>query len=68
MNDRTQLYGNRDVIALDDAGGYFRKHMSAMTGENLHRKCDIAAELAFRDSVIEQPTPPRANYEPTTDH
>lgn len=30
------------------------KHVSAMTGEKLHSKADIAAELAYRDDLIEQ--------------
>jgi len=32
----------------------FFDHMSAMTAEGLHRKSDIAAELAFRDREIEK--------------
>ena len=30
----------------------FIKHMGAMTGESLHSKAEIAAELAYRDNVI----------------
>ena len=32
----------------------YGKHASAMTGEQLHSKSDIAAELAYRDDRIEQ--------------
>lgn len=46
-------YCERDIIALDRAGGYYIRHVSAMTGEKLHGKSEIAAELAWRDSVID---------------
>ena len=46
-------YAERDVIALDVAGDLYSKHIMAMTAEGLHSKSDIAAELAWRDSVIE---------------
>ena len=29
------------------------KHVSAMTGEDLHSKSDIAAELAWRDELLD---------------
>jgi len=44
------LYEQRDIEAQED---YYMKHLSAMTGEKLHRKSDIAAELAHRDMVID---------------
>ena len=46
----TRLYdvGNRDIVELDT----YEDHVHAMTGEKLHRKSDIAAELAFRDERI----------------
>lgn len=46
-----KLYGvgNRDIMELDT----YADHVHAMTGEGLHGKSDIAAELAFRDATIE---------------
>ena len=41
---------NRDARALEP---HFTKHMSAMAGEGLHSKFDIACELAYRDHRIE---------------
>lgn len=32
----------------------YAKHVSAMTGEQLHSKMDIAAELAYRDNEIDR--------------
>lgn len=49
-----KLYAERDIMALDDAGNYYVKHVSAMTGEKLHSKSDIAAELAHRDYEIDK--------------
>lgn len=46
-------YAERDAMALDVAGGYYTKHVCAMTSEQLHSKGDIAAELAYRDFVID---------------
>ncbi|MBF57687.1 MAG: hypothetical protein CME80_08215 [Halomonas sp.] len=45
-------YAERDIMALDKAGGHYCRHLSAMTGEGLHDKSDIAAELAYRDARI----------------
>ncbi|MDV6318756.1 hypothetical protein [Chromohalobacter sp. HP20-39] len=36
-----------------DRGGHYCRHVSAMTGEDLHSKSAIAAELAYRDIQIE---------------
>lgn len=47
-------YAERDAMALDEAGGYYFRHVLAMTGEELHSKGDIAAELGWRDMQIEQ--------------
>lgn len=44
-----KLYAERDVFELEP---HFSDHVSAMTGEGLHNKADIAAELAFRDAEI----------------
>ncbi len=41
------IYGHSSI------DNQFLKHLSAMTGEQLHSKADIAAELAYRDTVIE---------------
>lgn len=45
-------YAERDIMALDKHGGHYTRHLSAMTGEALHDKSDIAAELAYRDARI----------------
>jgi hypothetical protein len=50
----SKQYAERDASALDEAGGYYIRHVSAMTKEGLHSKSDIAAELAFRDMQIDQ--------------
>ena len=42
-------YAERDIVGQ---GEHYRRHLSAMTGENLHSKSDIAAELAHRDIEI----------------
>ena len=42
-------YADRDIIAQ---GEYYVRHVSAMTGEDLHNKSCIAAELAHRDIEI----------------
>jgi len=44
-------YAKRDHLAL---GEHYLRHVSAMTGEGLHAKSDIAAELAWRDAEIER--------------
>lgn len=43
------LYAERDAQELEP---WFSRHLSAMTGEALHSKSDIACELAFRDAAI----------------
>ena len=47
-------YGQRDPIALEKAGGYFTRHMQAMTAEDLFDKSAIAEELAWRDMQIDR--------------
>lgn len=55
--DSTELlYAARNVMTLDDMGDHYGKHVSAMTIEGLHKKSDIAAELAYRDAVIQHLT------------
>jgi hypothetical protein len=51
--EKIKQYAQRDPMALDEAGGYYFRHASAMTGEGLHAKSDIAAELGFRDMRID---------------
>jgi len=45
-------YADRDIMAMDAAGNHYCRHVSAMTGEGLHSKSDIAAELGWRDMEI----------------
>lgn len=49
-------YAERDIMALDEAGGFYIAHVSAMTSEKLHSKSDIAAELGHRDMQIDSVT------------
>jgi len=52
-SDRSELlYSKRNGYKLDKLGNYYIKHAQAMTVEGLHDKSDIAAELAYRDAVI----------------
>lgn len=46
------LYAKRNPLDLDSAGGYYTRHLSAMTAEALDRKSAIAAELAWRDMQL----------------
>ena len=54
MNKSRKYYAERDVDALDEQGGYYFRHVDAMTREGLHSKSQIAAELAFRDAEIDK--------------
>lgn len=45
-------YARRDLPALDRAGGYYSRHVGAMTIEQLHSKSEIAAELGWRDQCL----------------
>ena len=47
-------YAKRDAMALDLVGGYYMRHVMALTREGLHAKSDIAAELAHRDMEIDR--------------
>ena len=49
-----KLYAERDICEQDEKGGFYFKHVLAMTAEQLHSKSDIAAELAHRDLRIQQ--------------
>lgn len=50
----TNNYETRDIEELDNTGGYYMRHVMAMTAEGLDSKSKIAAELAFRDFTIDQ--------------
>lgn len=50
--DNQYAVGQRDIEQLDE-GGYYTRHIHAMTHEGLHSKSDIAAELAYRDLQID---------------
>ena len=50
----TNNYETRDIEELDAAGGYYTRHVDAMTSEQLDSKSKIAAELAYRDFTIDQ--------------
>ena len=46
-------YAKRSTEDLDDAGGYFSRHMTSIQIEFLYDPSDIAKELAYRDMVID---------------
>lgn len=50
--DNQYAVGQRDIEQLDE-GGYYTRHIYAMTHEGLYSKSDIAAELAHRDLQID---------------
>lgn len=52
MNNK--MYADRDIMKLDSMGNHYSDHVFAMTAEKLHSKSDIAAELAWRDYIIDQ--------------
>lgn len=54
MGSENKQYAERDAYELDKSGGYYVRHVMAMTSEKLHAKSDIAAELGHRDMVIDQ--------------
>ena len=47
-------YEERNAMELDRLGGFYTRHVVAMTKEGLNSKADIAAELGYRDMVIDQ--------------
>lgn len=47
-------YKQRDLEQLDKQGGYYSRHVEAMTTEGLFSKSAIAAELAVRDAEIDR--------------
>lgn len=52
MTDKQYAVGQRDIEQLDE-GGYYTRHIYAMTHEGLYSKSDIGAELAHRDLQID---------------
>lgn len=49
----SEYESTRVEFCMDNCGDLYAKHVSAMTSEHLHFKSDIAAELAYRDHVIQ---------------
>ncbi len=47
----TKQYADRDITS-EELMDLYMTHVDAMTGEDLHSKSDIAAELAYRDARI----------------
>ena len=54
--EQIKLYNERDIEMLDMENGYYTRHVMAMTGEGLNSKSAIAAELAYRDYIIDKQT------------
>jgi hypothetical protein len=50
--EKQKQYARRNPLKQDEAGGYYIRHVEAMTAEGLHEKSAIAAELAHRDIEI----------------
>lgn len=48
------VYPEVDHMQLDKDGGYYCRHVAAMTDEGLHRKSDIAGQLGMRDREIDR--------------
>lgn len=49
-----KFYSHNDPMALDKSGEYYCRHVMALTAENLHEKSEIAAELGYRDMLIDK--------------
>lgn len=49
-----KLYGERDLEFLDMTNNYYSRNIVAMTAEGLNSKSAIAAELAYRDWIIDE--------------
>lgn len=47
-------YAQRDIESSDELMTLYSHHVNSMTGEKLHSKADIAAELAYRDFKIKE--------------
>lgn len=50
----TKQYDERDAFDMDQGGGYYMRHVKAMTPEQLESKSDIDVELAWRDMQIDE--------------
>lgn len=48
------MYANRDIESDEALERYFYQHLDAMTKEDLRSKAAIAAELAYRDALLER--------------
>ncbi|QGH45297.1 hypothetical protein [Bacteriophage Eos] len=51
---QNKQYAEREYDELDFAGGYYSRHVYAMTAEDLNAKHQIAGELGYRDMLIDQ--------------
>ena len=49
-----KLYAERDLEMLNMTNNYYSRHVMAMTEEGLNSKSSIAAELAYRDWIIDE--------------
>lgn len=58
-NEIKPVYPKIDHMQLDADGGYYCRHVAAMTDESLHRKSDIAGQLGMRDREIDRLTAER---------
>ena len=54
LGEESTQYALRNPMTLDRAGGYYFRHVCAMTREGLHLKSKIAAELGYRDMEIDR--------------
>lgn len=58
-NEIKPVYPKIDHMQLDADGGYYCRHVAAMTDEGLHKKSDIAGQLGMRDREIDRLTAER---------
>lgn len=58
-NEINPVYPKIDHMQLDADGGYYCRHVAAMTDEGLHKKSDIAGQLGMRDRDIDRLTAER---------
>lgn len=58
-NEIKPVYPKIDHMQLDADGGYYCRHVAAMTDEGLHRKSEIAGQLGMRDRAIDRLTAER---------
>jgi len=48
------MYANRDIESDEALERYYYQHLDAMTTQDLRSKAAIAAELAYRDAMLEK--------------